>query len=350
MSVAKRKKIIAAFLFLLLGLSFFFDIVLGSVRIPLNEALNILTGSFSGNSVWNTIIIEFRIPKAITAILAGSALSVSGLLMQTFFRNPLADPFVLGISSGASFGVALVVLTAGSIGINILFLSGLLNKIGITIAAGIGAAVILLLITFVSKKVSSNITLLIFGLMLGYIIGALESILKYFSSPENLQGYVIWGMGYFGNVIWNDLFLLIPIIFTGLIIAFILSKPLNLLLLGENYAVSMGVNIKAIRLLIVIAVGILGGVITAFCGPIAFIGIAVPHITRKTLGEFDHKILIPAVCLVGSILALLCDIISQLIWHEQTIPINVVTSLVGAPVVIWIIIQQRKVKHSFAME
>jgi len=350
MSILKRKKIIAAFLFLLLGLSFFFDIVLGSVRIPFSEALSVLTGSSSGNPVWNTIITEFRIPKAITAILAGSALSVSGLLMQTFFRNPLADPFVLGISSGASFGVALVVLTAGSIGINLFFLNGLLNKIGITIAAGIGAAVILLLITFVSKKVSSNITLLIFGLMLGYIIGALESILKYFSSPENLQGYVIWGMGNFGNVIWNDLFLLIPIILFGLVIAFLLSKPLNLLLLGENYAISMGVNIKVIRLLIVVAVGILGGVITAFCGPIAFIGIAVPHITRKTLGEFDHKILIPAVCIVGSILALLCDIISQLIWHEQTIPINVVTSLVGAPVVIWIIIQQRKVKHSFAME
>ncbi len=350
MSILKRKKIIAAFLFLLLGLAFFFDIVLGSVRIPFGDAFNILTGSSSGNPVWNTIITEFRIPKAITAILAGSALSVSGLLMQTFFRNPLADPFVLGISSGASFGVALVVLTAGSIGINLFFLNGLLNNIGITIAAGIGAAVILLLITFVSRKVSNNITLLIFGLMLGYIIGALESILKYFSSPENLQGYVIWGMGNFGNVIWNDLFLLIPIILFGLVVAFLLSKPLNLLLLGENYAISMGVNIKVIRLLIVIAVGILGGVITAFCGPIAFIGIAVPHITRKTLGEFDHKILIPAVCIVGSILALLCDIISQLIWHEQTIPINVVTSLVGAPIVIWIIIQQRKVKHSFAME
>ncbi|MCX6168511.1 MAG: iron ABC transporter permease [Ignavibacteriales bacterium] len=350
MTLLSRNKITFTFFLLLLGIFFFFDILLGSVRIPIMDAFNIITGSSSRNSTWATIITAFRIPKAITAVLAGSALSVSGLLMQTFFRNPLADPFVLGISSGASLGVALVILTANFLGLNLFFLSNIFNKLSTTVAAGIGASVILVLITFISKKISSNITLLIFGLMLGYIIGAFESILKYFSSPEALQGFVIWGMGNFGNVIWSDLLILIPTILFGLTIAFLLSKSLNLFLLGENYAVSMGMNLKVIRLLIIVIVGILGGVITAFCGPIAFIGIAVPHMTRKMMNEYDHKILIPAVALVGSSLALFCDIISQLIWNDQTIPINIVTSLVGAPVVMWIILQQRKIKHTIAMD
>jgi len=188
------------------------------------------------------------------------------------------------------------------------------------------------------------------GLMIGYIIGSLENILKYFSTPENLQGYVIWGMGNLGNVLWSDLIILFPLILAALFSAFLLSKQLNLLLLGENYAVSMGANIKLIRLLIIITGGILGGVITAFCGPIAFVGIAVPHITKILLNEYDHKILIPLVALTGGILMLFCDIISQLPGKEQTIPINAVTSLIGAPVVIWVIFQQRRVKHSVAPE
>jgi iron complex transport system permease protein len=349
MLISKKNKYIVVFLLLALIVFFIFDVLFGSVQIPLKEAVKILFGA-SSNPTWTTIISEFRIPKAITAVLAGSALSVCGLLMQTFFRNPLADPFVLGISSGASLGVALVVLTAGSFGINLYFLGDIANNLSITVAASIGASMILLLITLVAKKISSNVTLLILGLMLGYIIGSLENILKYFSAPENLQGYVIWGMGNLGNVVWNDLYFLIPIILAGLIFSFLLSKHLNLLLLGENYAASMGVNIKTIRRSIIITGGILGGVITAFCGPVAFIGIAVPHITKNLLNEYDHKILIPAVALVGSILALVCDIISQLPGNNQTIPINAVTSLVGAPVVVWIILQQRKVKQSFAVE
>ncbi len=348
MSISRRNKYIISGLLLAFLISFTFDILLGPVKIPLDEAVKILFGT-SSNSTWVSIITEFRFPKAITAVLAGSSLSVCGLLMQTFFRNPLADPFVLGISSGASFGVALVVLTAGSFGINLYFLGDIASNLSITVAATIGASMILLLVTIVARKISSNITLLILGLMLGYIIGSLQNILKYFSTPENLQGYVIWGMGNLGNVVWNDLYFLVPAVFLGLTFSFLLSKQLNLLLLGESYAESMGVNIKTVRLSIIITGGVLGGVITAFCGPIAFVGIAVPHITKNLLNEYDHKILIPAVALVGSILTIICDIISQLPGSDQTIPINTVTSLVGAPVVIWIIFQQRKMQHSFTV-
>jgi iron complex transport system permease protein len=349
MFVSQKNKYIIAVLLLAFVVFFCLDILLGSVKIPLAEIINIITGS-SSNSTWATIITEFRIPKAITAVLAGSALSVCGLLMQTYFRNPLADPFVLGISSGASLGVALVVLTAGSIGVNLYFLGNIVSNLSVTLAASIGASIVLLLITVVARRVNNNVTLLILGLMLGYIINSMENILKYFSTMESLQGYVIWGMGNLGNVVWNDLYFLIPIIFTGLVFSFMLSKKMNLLLLGENYAASMGVNIRSIRMAIIITGGILGGVITAFCGPVAFIGIAVPHLTRNLLNEYDHKILIPSVALVGSILTLVCDIISQLPGNNQTIPISAVTSLVGAPVVIWIVIKQRRIKQSFKMQ
>ncbi len=350
MSVSNKNKYLMISLFILLIIFFFADILFGSVSIPAKEIFNIITGGASANSTWGTIITQFRLPKAITAVLAGSALSVCGLLMQTYFRNPLADPFVLGISSGASLGVAIVVLTAGTFGINLYFLGNIASNLSITVAAAIGASVILLIITAVARKINNNVTLLILGLMLGYIISSIENILKFFSAAENLQGYVIWGMGNLGNVVWNDLYFLMPIIAGALVVSFLMSKKLNLLLLGENYALSLGVNIKTIRLAVIVTGGILGGVITAYCGPIAFIGIAVPHLTRNLFNEFDHKILIPAVALAGSILTLICDVISQLPGSNQTIPISAVTSLVGAPVVIWIIIKQRKMKHSFKME
>lgn len=350
MFISQRNKYILAGLVFAFIIFFCLDILLGSVRIPLDEVIKIIFGASSSNNTWVTIITEFRVPKAITAILAGSSLSVCGLLMQTYFRNPLADPFVLGISSGASLGVALVVLTAGSFGINLYFLGNIANSLSVTVAASLGASMILLLITVVAKRINNNVTLLILGLMLGYIINSLENILKYFSTMESLQGYIIWGMGNLGNVVWNDLYFLIPIILIGLVISFLLSKKLNLLLLGENYAASMGLNIKNIRMIIIITGGVLGGVITAFCGPVAFIGIAVPHLTRNLLNEYDHKILIPSVALVGSILTLMCDIISQLPGNNQTIPISAVTSLVGAPVVIWIVLKQRKIKNSFKMD
>ncbi|MDP4190871.1 MAG: iron ABC transporter permease, partial [Bacteroidota bacterium] len=287
----RKNKYIIFILLLITVIAFCFDILLGSVSIPIGEALKIATGSTKANPTWVTIITEFRIPKAITAILAGSALSVCGLLMQTFFRNPLADPYVLGISSGASLGVALVILTTGTIGGKLFIIGSIIGRISITVAAGIGAAAVLFIITAFSKRISSNVTLLILGLMLGYIISSIESVLKYFSAPENLQGYIVWGMGNFGNVIWQDLVLLIPVVLVGLLSAFLLSKQLNLLLLGESYASSMGANIKLTRLLIIIIAGILGGIITAFCGPIAFIGIAVPHLTKSIFNKYDHLLL-----------------------------------------------------------
>jgi len=346
----QKNKYLILLLPVLLVLFFCADILLGSVRIPFDEVIGVILGRGDSKPVWVTIITDFRIPKAITAILAGSALSVCGLLMQTYFRNPLAEPYVLGISSGASLGVALVILTTQSFGLSLVYFSNFFKQAGVTIAAIIGGAVTLLIVTIVARKVSNNITLLILGLMMGYIISSFESILKYYSTSESLQGYVIWGMGNFNNVLWRDLYVLIPVVLAGLIAAFLLSKPLNLLLLGENYALSMGANIKLIRLAIIITGGVLGGVITAFCGPIAFIGIAVPHITKNLFKAFDHKILIPAVALTGSILALACDLISQMPGNDQNLPINAVTSLIGAPIVIWIIMSQRKVKHTFADE
>ncbi|MFA3782892.1 iron chelate uptake ABC transporter family permease subunit [Melioribacteraceae bacterium 4301-Me] len=350
MSLSKKDKYIALFLVILFLISFTLDVVLGPVKIPLGVVVKIILGSNELNSTWSTIITEFRLPKAITAVLAGSALSVCGLIMQTFFRNPLADPFVLGISSGASFGVALVILTAGSFGINLFFLGGLIGNLSITIAAILGALIVLLVIMIIARKISNNITLLILGLMIGYVISSIENFLKFFSSPENLQGYVIWGMGNFGNVVWKDLYFLIPVIFIGLAFSFILSKQLNLLLLGENYAKSLGVRTNQMRIFIIVIAGVLGGAITAFCGPIAFVGIAVPHVTKNLLNHFDHKILIPSVALSGSILTLICDILSQLPGGSQTIPINTVTSLLGAPIVIWIIIKQRKTKYYLVAE
>lgn len=346
----KKNKYYILLLPALLLLFFCADILLGSVKIPVGEVISVILGRGDTKPVWITIITDFRIPKAITAILAGSALSVCGLLMQTYFRNPLAEPYVLGISSGASLGVALVILTTQSIGLSLVYFSDFFKQAGVTIAAIIGGAVTLLIVTIVARKVSNNVTLLILGLMMGYIISSFESILKYYSTSESLQGYVIWGMGNFNNVLWRDLYVLIPVVLLGLIASFLLSKPLNLLLLGEHYALSMGANIKLIRLAIIVTGGVLGGVITAFCGPIAFIGIAVPHITKNLIKVSDHKVLIPAVALTGSILALACDLISQMPGNDQNLPINAVTSLIGAPIVIWIIMSQRKVKHTFADE
>jgi len=346
----QRNKYLYLILPLLLAISFIADILWGSVKIPVSEIVSSLFNPAASNHVWATIITEFRIPKALTALLAGSALSVCGLLLQTFFRNPLAEPYILGLSSGSSLGVALVILTTHKLGLSLVTMGEMYNKLGVTVAAIIGGGITLLIVAIASRRISNNITLLILGLMLGYIISSFESILKYFSTAESLQGYVVWGMGNFGNVVWGDLWVIIPVVLAGLLTAFFLSKPLNLLLLGESYAVSMGANIKFIRLMIIITTGVLGGVITAFCGPIAFLGIAVPHITRNLFHTADHKMLIPLVALCGSILAILCDILSQLPGSEQTLPINAVTSLIGAPIVIWIIISQRKVKHSFMEE
>lgn len=324
---------------MLLAISFLVNISLGSVSIPLKEIFNSLFGTIENQS-WQYIILNFRLPKAITAILVGSGLGISGLLMQTLFRNPLAGPFVLGISSGASLGVALVILGAGTFGG---FLSTfLMSKWSIVIAASLGSLLVLLAVLAMSIKVRDTMAILIIGLMFGSITSAVVSVLSYFSSAEKLQQYIFWGFGSLGNLSWHELLVFFCIYALGLLLSVTSIKALNTLLLGENYAKSLGLNIKQSRLVIIFATSLLAGTITAFAGPIAFIGLAIPHMVRQVFNTSNHKILLPAVFLLGAIVMLICDSIAQLPHSDFTLPINAITSLIGAPVVIWLLVRKRK--------
>ncbi|WP_253187447.1 iron ABC transporter permease [Mangrovimonas sp. DI 80] len=326
-------------LVLLLAICFVVNITLGSVSIPLKEIFNSLFGNIENQS-WQYIILNFRLPKAITAILVGSGLGISGLLMQTLFRNPLAGPFVLGISSGASLGVALVILGAGTFGG---FLSTfLISKWSIVIAASLGSLLVLLAVLAMSVKVRDTMAILIIGLMFGSITAAVVSVLSYFSSAEKLQQYIFWGFGSLGNLSWNELLVFFCIYALGLLLSVTSIKALNTLLLGENYAKSLGLNIKQSRLVIIFATSLLAGTITAFAGPIAFIGLAIPHMVRQVFNTSNHKILLPAVFLLGAIIMLICDSIAQLPHSDFTLPINAITSLIGAPVVIWLLVRKQK--------
>jgi len=329
------------FIFLGLLLLFFIivNISLGSVEIPFKSIIQTLTGNNTVKESWQYIILDYRLPKAITAILVGAGLSISGLLMQTLFRNPLAGPFVLGISSGASLGVALLVL-----GISVFsgsFAGIAFSNVGIAIAASIGSLLVLSAVMLVARKVKNTLSILIIGLMFGSFTAAIISVLAYFSPAEKLQQYVFWTFGSLGNLGWNEIGILaiISLLCVGFLITII--KPLNSLLLGENYAVSLGVNIKKTRNTTLIITGILTGVITAFSGPIAFIGLAVPHLTKLIIKTSNHKVLLPAVAITGAIIMLISDTIAQLPTSEFTLPINAVTSLFGAPIVIWLLIRKR---------
>jgi len=320
---------------------FILDILIGPVTIPIKDILEIITTGESMNPAWKTIIVGFRLPKAITAVLAGMALSVSGLQMQTIFRNPLAGPYVLGISSGASLGVALVIL-----GFPPLFAQGNINPLSIWVqimAAWIGAAAVLLLIMAISFRVRDIMTILILGVLFGSATSAIVSILQYFSHQEQLKAFVVWSMGNLGNVTRGQLTVMSFTILAGLIMAVFSGKMLNVMLLGESYAKSMGLNIMLSRIIVFISTSILAGTVTAFCGPIGFIGIAVPHITRILFKSADHRLLIPAVIMTGGILLLLSDILSQLPGGEHTLPVNSVTALIGIPVVIWVIFRNQKI-------
>ncbi|RBP29050.1 iron complex transport system permease protein [Oceanihabitans sediminis] len=322
-------------LILVLILCFFANISLGSVSIPFKTILESLIGSTD-----NYIIQNYRLPKAFTAILVGSGLGISGLLMQTLFRNPLAGPFVLGITSGASLGVALIILGAGVFGGT---LAGLLvSKWSIVIAASLGSFLVLLAVLIVSSRVRDTMAILIIGLMFGSITSAVVSVLSYFSSAEQLQQYIFWGFGSLGNLSWKELGIFFIIYLIGLLLSIISIKGLNTLLLGENYAKSLGLNLKQSRFIIIIATSLLAGTITAFAGPIAFIGLAIPHITRQVFNTANHKVLLPAVFLFGAIIMLICDSIAQLPTSDYTLPINAITSLIGAPVVIWLLVRKRK--------
>ncbi len=334
-------------LVLLLG-AFVLSLTIGSVSIPLDQVITILLGREPARATWTTIVVDFRLPKALTAIFAGAALGAAGLNMQTLFRNPLADPYVLGVSSGASLGVALAVLSFGTTGGALLAGLGLAGDLGLTAAAILGAAVAMLIVIAAASRLQSVMTLLILGLMFGYATGALVSILLYFSIPERIQAYINWTFGSFGGVSWRQMPLFVGAATLGLVGTFLLSKPLNALLLGETYARSLGLNVRRARLGLLISAALLTGAVTAFCGPIGFLGLAVPHLSRTLLGSADHRILIPASACLGGLLALLADLIAQAPGSQVVLPLNAITALIGAPVVVLVILRRRNLRESFA--
>jgi iron complex transport system permease protein len=332
--------LILGMLSVLLIAVWFINISFGSVSIPFNEVVNALIGNEISKDSWKTILIDYRFPKSITAVLVGSGLSVCGILMQTLFKNPLAGPFVLGISSGASLGVAILILGSSLIG-GTTYLSS--SNIGISIAASIGAFVVMSAVMIAANQIRNTMSILIIGLMFGSLTSAIISVLAYFSQPEQLQRFIFWGFGSLGNLSWNELYVFIGIYIFGLSLLFFVLKPLNAFLLGDNYAKSMGVNIKRSRNVILIITSLLTGVITAFSGPIAFIGLAVPHISRLIFNTSNHKILLPSSMFIGAIIMLFADLASQLPSSEYTLPINAITSLFGAPIVIWLLIRKRNI-------
>ena len=321
-------------------LLFVMNLCFGSVSIPMKE---ILAAVFDGEgSTYRAIVLDYRLPQAITALLAGIGLSVSGLLMQTLFRNPLADPSLLGISSGSSLGVALVILLGTATGLSVNTLA-LWSTFGVTVAAFLGAFAVLLLILALSSRLRSMVSLVLVGIMIAYIAGSVTDILKFFSQKEGLHSFVIWGMGSFSNVSKAQLPFFAIAVVGGAVASFLLFKTLNLLLLGERYAENLGVNIRRSSMLIILASGFLTALITAFCGPIAFLGLAVPHIARFLFKSSDHKLLIPATAFIGMDLALFCNLIARLPSFEGNLPINSVTALIGAPIVLWVIFHRQKV-------
>lgn len=314
-------------------------LAVGSVNIPLEDVIKALIGREPSRPAYATIVLQFRAPRVLTGMLAGAALAVSGLQMQTLFRNPLADPFVLGISSGASLGVALAVLTGASSGGALFAGANNLGDLGMAAAGSAGAAAALLIVLLIAGRISSAVGLLVLGLMFGYLVGAVVSLLMYFSAVERIQAYLNWSFGSFGGVTWRQLTIFGPAVISGLILAGTLIKPLNALLLGETYARSLGVNLPRTRLGIVLSAALLAGAVTAFCGPIGFLGIAAPHVCRVIFKSADHRLLIPACALVGAIIALCADLAAQLPGSQMVLPLNSVMALVGAPVVIWIILR-----------
>ncbi|AMC12184.1 iron ABC transporter [Lutibacter profundi] len=343
MNPIKSYRTIFVLLTLALLLTIFINISLGSVSIPLKQIfLSFYTGEVEKES-WKSIVLNYRLPKAITAIIVGSGLSISGLLMQTLFRNPLAGPFVLGISSGASLGVAILILGASFLGVTITTYA--FTNWGMAIAASLGAFLVLSAVMLAAVKVRNTMSILIIGLMFGSLTAAIISVLAYFSSASQLQQYLFWSFGSLGNLSWAEINALLVVFLIGVLLVTLIIKPLNSLLLGENYAKSMGVNVKQTRNLTLISTSLLTGVITAFSGPIAFIGLAVPHLTKLMFHTSNHKILLPAVAISGAIIMLICDSIAQLPNSEYTLPINAITSLFGAPIIIWLLIRKRKINY-----
>ncbi len=325
-----------------LGVFFLLNLLLGSVSIPLRAICEMLLGSEEQPVVWQNILWKSRVPQALTALVAGAALSVSGLQMQTVFRNPLADPSVLGVSAGASLGVAFVVLLSGALGGVALSRLGYLGEIALSVAAILGSLSVLALIVFISTKVKGNVTLLIIGVMIGYVANAIIGVLKFFSVEEDIRAYVIWGLGSFARVSGDQMLLFVTLMALLIPLSFLLIKTMNLLLLGSNYARNLGLNIHRARLLVILSAGILVAIVTAYCGPIMFIGLAVPHLARTLFRSSDHRVLMPATVLIGATLALACNLIARMPGFEGALPLNSVTALIGAPVVASVLFRKRK--------
>ncbi|WP_424494182.1 FecCD family ABC transporter permease [Salinimicrobium sp. GXAS 041] len=340
MQVSGKYRFSLLLLLLLVLVTAFLNISFGSVSIPFKDVFSVLLDGEAGKESWNYIILEYRLPKAVTAILTGSGLAVSGMLMQTMFRNPLAGPYVLGLSSGASLGVALVIMGASIFGgiASVLILSNW----GLVIASSLGSLLVMLAVMVASIRLKDTMAILIIGLMFASLTSAVVSVLSYFSPADNLQQYIFWSLGSVGDLSWQEVGILFIFWALGIILAVSRIKNLNSLLLGEQYAKSMGLRINRNRAAIIIATSLLAGSITAFAGPIAFVGLAVPHLIRQVIPVNNHRILLPAVIFGGAILMLLCDIVAQLPGSEYTLPINAITSLVGAPVVIWLLVRKRK--------
>ncbi|TKS56483.1 iron ABC transporter permease [Mesohalobacter halotolerans] len=326
---------------LILILVLLLNISLGSVSIPLQDITRVIFTGESSVDTWTYIILDYRLPKAMTAIIVGSGLGVSGLLMQTFFRNPLAGPYVLGLSSGASLGVALLLMGSGILGLsftNYLWFS----KTAVILASSLGSLMVMGAVLITSVKIKDSMALLIIGLMFASLTGAVVNLLSYFSASDELQQFVFWSLGSLGDLSWSEVSILGVFWFLGLILCLFLIKPLDALLIGESYAKSLGVHIKLLRFMTIIATCVLTGSITAFAGPIAFVGLAIPHLMRLILKTNKHLILLPTVCMGGAVVMLICDSISQLPGVDYTLPINAVTSLFGAPIVIWLILRSRQ--------
>lgn len=317
------------------------NLLLGSVKIPAADVIGVLFGNRS-NEIFSNIILKSRLPQALVAIVAGAGLAVSGLQMQTVFRNPLAGPSVLGISNGASLGVAIVVLMSSSLAGVSLSRMGYVGDAAISIAAIIGSLAVMALIVWVARKVKGNVTLLIIGVMVGYLVTAIVGVLKFFSAEEDIKAYVVWGLGSFARVSGDQMLLFVGMMLVLLPLSFLLVKTLNLMLLGDDYARNLGLNVSRARTLVILNSGVLVAIVTAYCGPIMFIGLAVPHLCRAIFRTSDHRVLVPGTILAGAALALLCSLVARMPGFEGALPVNSVTALIGAPVIASVIFKRRK--------
>jgi iron complex transport system permease protein len=343
---ARTPLIVFSGLALLLLALFAANVSLGSVLISVTDLLKVFTGNETVNPVIRQIILDFRLPQALTALLAGAALAVSGLLMQTIFRNPLADPFVLGVSSGASLGVGIVLLAVAPAGVALTENLGLSGHILVVVASTMGSGAVLLIILLLARRMDV-MSLLILGLMISYAVGAVVSILMFFSMPEKLQSFLTWSFGQFGNVTWSQMPIFMPLLLIGGGLCLFISKPLDALLLGEDYAQSLGTNVKRIRYLSLAVASVLAGTVTGFCGPIGFLGIAAPHLCRFLLQTSHHRLLIPSTLMMGACLALAADLIAKAPGFDTVLPLNAITALFGAPVIILALVKQRNLQNLF---